>query len=252
MNSIDTILAPFKTISLEQTNGSSLMDRFDVKYLFPKDKLVMYLNELKNDYKILEVNHAKINSYETLYFDTPKLALYYAHHQGKLNRYKIRYRKYIESNDLFFEIKIKNNKGRTIKRRIQQTEMSKIFSKEAKIFIQQNTTLDPQLLEEKIWINNSRITLISNDDKERITFDFDISLTDNNQTKTIEKIVIAEVKQGKLFHSSFINLMKKHRVRSMPISKYCIGTIYLQNAIKHNNFKPLLNSLNKLQHAIIA
>jgi len=96
----------------------ALMDRIDSKYIFNIHELPGFLEKLRPYYAVLDINEQEIFSYESLYFDTPNFDLYRFHHRGKLNRFKFRIRKYVESNLLFFEVKFKNNKGRTYKSRI--------------------------------------------------------------------------------------------------------------------------------------
>lgn len=103
MNPLNAILNQFKSLSLDQINEFNFMERFDIKYIIHQNELNNYLKELISDYTILEVNNKRIRKYETLYFDTPALNFYYAHHRGKLNRIKVRYRKYLDSNDLFLK-----------------------------------------------------------------------------------------------------------------------------------------------------
>jgi hypothetical protein len=80
---------------------------------------------------------------------------------GKLNRHKIRYRKYVESDLNFFEIKFKSNKNRTIKDRVREDHIQDTIIDEAKILLGKKTGLRPEELEPKFWVYFSRITLVS-------------------------------------------------------------------------------------------
>ena len=106
----DNTLKQFDTATLEYVNTLNLNNRQDTKYAFRHSELSSVLEELKSNYKILEIENKKEFLYENLYYDTPDLFMYFQHHNGKLNRYKIRYRKYIDNNTIFFEIKKKTNK----------------------------------------------------------------------------------------------------------------------------------------------
>ena len=55
----------------------------------------------------------------TLYFDTPDRQMYAEHQRGRKNRQKIRVRRYESSGVSFLEVKRKNNKGRTDKKRME-------------------------------------------------------------------------------------------------------------------------------------
>ena len=80
----------------------SLMNRTDTKYIFRIEQLPAFIEEIANDYKILDVDGNRINSYETLYYDTADFQMYIHHQNGKANRYKVRFRKYVESKLNFF------------------------------------------------------------------------------------------------------------------------------------------------------
>ncbi|MCE9538823.1 MAG: VTC domain-containing protein, partial [Bacteroidetes bacterium] len=123
MKNLNSILAEFSPITLKEMDGVKLMDRIDTKYVFTVQQLPVLLEQLKNDYKILTVEGNRLSRYESLYFDTKNFDLYHCHHRRKPNRYKIRFRKYVESNLHFFEVKFKNNKGRTIKNRVKQKQI---------------------------------------------------------------------------------------------------------------------------------
>ena len=112
-------LNKFKSISLKDLESVSLLRRHDSKFTFHSANLSVLLEKLADKYKILEIGGKRIFCYDNIYYDTNNLLFYNQHHNGKRNRYKIRTRKYLESNQLFFEIKIKNNKDKTIKKRIE-------------------------------------------------------------------------------------------------------------------------------------
>lgn len=228
-----------------------LMDRTDTKFVFSETELNNILEELKTDYKILDINGNRISKYESLYFDTPKFDLYHKHQSGKLNRYKVRYRKYVESNLNYFEVKFKNNKGRTIKDRVKQTTIDNTIQNKAQDLLNEKTPLTSKNLEAKIWVNYSRITLVNKNSPERVTIDLNLHFKNGEQIKQIENLIIAEVKQDKASKSPFIKLMKKNHIRVGSISKYCFGIISLFEKIKHNNFKPKLIPIKKITYATI-
>lgn len=229
-----------------------LMDRTDTKYVFTATDLPFFLNQLKGDYRVLEVNNNRISKYESLYFDTHNFDLYFAHHRGRTNRFKIRFRKYVESDLNFFEVKFKNNKGRTIKDRVKQKQIDGSITDNAEALLNEKTPIHSSNLEAKLWVNYSRITLVNKHSPERVTIDLNLNFKNKEQDKTIHNLVIAEVKQDKALTSAFIKLMKKYHIREGSISKYCYGVISLFDKIKHNNFKPNLILLKKILNGTIA
>lgn len=252
MSDLNDILNNFPPITLKEMDGVKLMDRTDTKYVFKLDNLQGFLDEIMNDYRILDVNGNRISRYESLYFDTLNFDLYHSHHRGKPNRYKVRCRKYVESELNFFEVKFKNNKGRTIKDRVKQKSIDGIIKDKAEDLLNEKTPLLAVHLEAKLWVNYSRITLVNKNSPERVTIDINLNFKNNEHDKTIDNLVIAEVKQDKIVSSSFIRLMKRHHIREGSISKYCFGVISLYEKIKHNNFKPNLILLKKILNGTLA
>ncbi|MCB0429560.1 MAG: polyphosphate polymerase domain-containing protein [Flavobacteriales bacterium] len=250
MKQLHDILNTFDPVSLEEMDRVKLMNRVDTKFVFPLSRLAGILDQLRDEYQVLEVNHHRVSRYESLYFDTPEFDLYHNHHRGKMNRFKIRFRKYVESELNFFEVKFKNNKGRTIKDRVKQPQINDKITDHAQVLLKEKTSLPAEELEAKIWVNYSRITLVSKHSTERVTIDLDLQFRNDEDTRELHNLVIAEVKQEKYSISSpFIRAMKKYKIREGSVSKYCFGVIALFQGIKHNNFKLKVSQLNKLAHA---
>jgi hypothetical protein len=240
------VLNSFEPIDLSQMDRVELMSRIDSKYVFHVDQLAYILEEIEQFYKVLVVNENRISRYESLYFDTPNFDLYQYHHSGKLNRFKFRIRKYVESNLSFFEVKFKNNKRRTNKKRIQNFEFEIDSNKDVQQFLDENSSYKFQELEEKIWVNYSRITLVNKNINERVTLDLNLTFVHNEHTKTMDQIVIAEVKQKRSVISPFIKLMQNEHIREGSISKYCLGVMNLHEDIKSNNFKRFQLAIEKI------
>jgi hypothetical protein len=223
-----------------------LMDRTDTKFVFRFSELPAILNEAKAHYKILDVAGNRISRYKTLYFDTEHFDLYNKHHCGKLNRYKVRHRTYLESNLGFLEVKFKNNKGRTLKTRIKEIEVPDITKGIAFEFLQKSLPFNPLNLIPKIWINYSRITLVNKLSAERLTLDLNLEFEENGKTEILNKLVIAEVKQDSKVASPFISIMRAKHIRQGSISKYCFGVATMFKQVKKNNFKPKLSIVHKI------
>lgn len=246
MDEIKNVLAGFEHILLQDMERVALMDRFDTKYIFHVENLPEILKSIQKDYQVLYVNDCNISKYESLYFDTPEFDLYHYHLQGKLNRYKFRFRKYIESNLLFFEIKFKNNKGRTKKTRTKYEDFSFSENQALGEFIKSNSNLQSSELEEKMWVNYSRITLVNKTIAERVTLDLNLTFKNDAKEVTLSQIVVAEVKQDKSMPSPFVLLMREKHIREGFMSKYCLGIIHLFSHIKANPFKPQLLKVKKI------
>jgi hypothetical protein len=62
----------------------------------------------------------------------------------------------------------------------------------------------------------------------------------------MEGIVIAEVKQFKKHPSFFRRQMRAMNIREGSVSKYCMGTLLLNDRVKGNRFKTRLNRILKI------
>ena len=251
MIDLNSALNNLNPISLEELDRVKLQNRTDTKFVFKADILPIVLEEIKNDYSILEIDNKRTNSYQTLYYDTEELKSYIHHHNGRANRIKIRFRKYIESDLNFLEVKLKNNKGRTIKSRKKIDGIETTLSEKSKKFIEKKSFYDADLLNGALWNKFTRLTLAHKTKNERLTIDLDLRFKHfkTEKEKDIPHIIIAEVKQEKASgDSEFIKAIRRHQIRSSGMSKYCIGTALLNDNIKKNNFKERILKINKLKN----
>jgi hypothetical protein len=246
LNTPANILQRFEPINLSEMDGVKLMSRTDTKFFFTLNEFEAVMNEAVNYYRVLEVNGKRLNRYKTLYYDTKDLNLYIKHHNGKLNRYKIRHRTYVESATGFLEVKLKNNKGRTIKKRIKEDAPPASWEEKHKVFLNKTQPLEPHTLVPAIWVNYCRYTLVHKTEPERLTIDLDLEFVKNGLTKKLNGLVIAEVKQEKRKTSPFLKMMKKNHVRQGSMSKYCMGIALTCGQVKKNNFKRKLLTLNQI------
>jgi len=246
MESIREILSQYKPITLEEMDRVKLLDRVDTKFAFNRNLLDHILLEIKDNYSVLEIKGKRISQYESLYFDTPDFSLYNDHYCGKLNRFKIRLRRYVDSNLDVLEIKYKNNKYRTVKKRFPIKEFMGTLTPDAISFLKDNGIENTNQIEKKFWVDYKRITLVSSVHAERVTIDVDLSYRDGVFSKVSENLVIAEVKQDRSGNSAFARYLKKLHIRQGSMSKYCYGVALLYPRIRHNNFKPQMHLFNKI------
>lgn len=246
MKEFSALLDQFSPIGLPDMKAVSLMDRVDTKFIFHKKHLPNLLNDLKNQYRILDIDSERTATYKNLYFDTERFKFYNDHHNGKGERSKIRIRNYVETNVYYLEIKHKNNKGRTNKKRIQIPELQRNFSDRTSQFVNQNGA-DAANLSPVLTNSFKRITLVSLENQERITFDLALSYEDKKSTVTYKSLVIAEVKQAVFDRSTpLFQLLKRMRINPYRISKYCIGMATTRKTLKQNAFKEKIRLLNKI------
>ncbi|UAM97300.1 polyphosphate polymerase domain-containing protein [Polaribacter litorisediminis] len=236
----------FESISLEGMDAVSLMKRTDTKYTINIHSLDQILNDLKEDYRVLEIKDRRIMNYSSVYFDTSKFKFYFDHHNGRVHRTKIRQRKYVDSDLTFLEIKQKNGKGETNKSRIRIPDFDLDLSQELKDFIFKTTSKKFDL-QPSLWNSFKRITLANVKDNERATIDLNLSYSIKDQEKKYHNLVVIEVKQRKFDRkSTVVKVLKKYRYNPYSISKYCIGMVNLYKELKYNLFKQKLIKIDKI------
>ncbi|MEP5913671.1 MAG: VTC domain-containing protein, partial [Flavobacteriaceae bacterium] len=126
-------------ISLEEMDEVRLMKRTDTKFVIHEKDLASILKSIQNEYRVLQTNKHRAMTYSSLYFDTPLKKFYKDHHNQKVNRTKIRMRKYVESDICFLEVKQKDGRGKTTKTRTSIDEITPNLSMDSLEFIK-NTT----------------------------------------------------------------------------------------------------------------
>ena len=241
------ILQQFNPISLKEMDAAALLNRMDRKFAFHISNLEEILTALTPYYSILEVKGIRANRYESYYLDNDEYAFYHMHHNSHGNRLKVRFRRYADSNLNFFEVKIKTNKDRTIKKRIKTDNIESTLFGEAKNFYELQTLRGSNGLKQKIRIDYTRITLVRNDLAERATFDLFLTYKFDDKIKAFNNLVIAEVKQSKIDNSSPVTrMLKSLHITEKSLSKYCIGIYELHDTVKKNNFKPQRHIINKI------
>lgn len=240
------LLARFQSVSLTEIECVKLMDRKDTKYVLSFENLAPVLSSLIDYYYVLTINNLRVFSYRTDYYDTSNLDMFNDHHNGKLNRFKVRQREYVESNLSFLEVKFRSNKGRVIKERIERNSNDE---KAFKGFISAHTPYDPGDLNLKLINRFNRFTLVDKNMQERVTFDFNLSFSDNSRDLALNGLIILEVKQDKGDKQSRIfDVLKNHALRPTSVSKYCVGISLLNEQSKFNNFKKTILMINKISH----
>lgn len=249
MMSYETVINAFDTISLHDIKEKQdLLTRVDVKYLLNSNDLGCILEELQDEYRILEINNQRIIPYSTLYYDTNNCKFYHDHHNQKKDRYKVRIRLYGGTNDCFLEVKHKTNKGETIKKRQVYGGMQpKKITAKGRSFLTGRLPVNPNKLLPMIKTDFSRITLSNKIKKERVTIDTKLTFNKDNHKIKLPELVIIEVK--KETHSNnycLFQIAKRHNIIQHAFSKYCIGSLLMNDHLKYNNFKKHFLLLNKI------
>jgi hypothetical protein len=249
-NKLHHIISLFDPIGLDQMEPVRLMRRIDTKFVFPVTHIDELLGAVIDDYYIVETENRREQIYKTTYFDTDDYVMYHMHHNGKQNRHKVRIREYVYSNQEFLEVKRKNNKGETIKNRIEHKGSHNISAcSSSKKFIGAYSPYNSEFLTPTLGNSFMRVTLVNKNFKERITLDYKIKFTDlkfnshriNNDTCIVEIKTDRDTKA----QSPFLKKLNDMRIKSTGFSKYCMGLALLNPEVKNNIFKQKLRLLVK-------
>ena len=246
-------LERFRSIGLDEMDGIRLMNRVDTKFVTTDAMLEEILLRAESEYRVLEIDGIRLSAYDTLYYDTADLEMYMAHHNRRLRRYKVRTRTYLNSGESFLEIKIKNNRGRTKKKRIRiDGELFRDFStdREACSFLSERSPYLASQLTAGVSTAFRRITLVNNAKTERLTIDRNLQFRNLRTGKeaSLGDAVIIELKQDGLCPSAMKDILLDLRVKPLRVSKYCIGTVLTDPGVRHGRFIPKIRAIEKISN----
>jgi hypothetical protein len=235
---LNKVMSRFDPVGLDEMDAQKLQNRIDTKFLFDAALLPEILTDVCSDYSALYINGTNIQPYLSLYFDTLSYENYFAHHNGKRPRFKIRMRKYLNGGEAFLEIKEKDNKNRTIKKRMEITDITAKLSPEHYQYISEIYSLGLVPLKPVIWNRYNRLTLVNKNSLERVTIDLNYNAFNQNGFISWNEFVIAEIKQGERSpNTKFYQAMKSRYIKPVNFSKYCISMALLTPQLKSNKFK---------------
>lgn len=244
-------------ITLEEMDAVKLMNRIDTKYLTDEATLEAVLRDAAEaGYRVLVAEGARISPYDSVYFDTGDLRMFTDHHNRRLRRQKVRTRAYVNSGDAFLEIKRKNNRGRTKKKRtgIPMQELPDFRSDAAacRYLADHSDFAAPELIPtlETLF---QRITLVNPSLTERLTIDTRLCFKNfrTSLETSLRNAVIIELKQDGHAASEMKRILLRHRVKPVRISKYCIAVTLTDPSAKSNRFKVKVRQIEKtINHQI--
>lgn len=246
--SVQEIVDAMRPITLDEMDSVKLLNRTDTKYVFCRTQLADVLSYIAPNYAVLHINNTPYQKYKTTYFDTADDKMYIAHQNGKLNRYKVRHRTYLSTGAEFLEIKFKNNKGRTKKKRIEFPFVNPLY--EANEFIKKHSPFTGEQLFPKTLVEYTRVTLVDLVHGERCTVDTDLMVTNciTGEKADFSHICIIELKRDKSSAVSYMQeALLKNRIFRRGMSKYAIGTAVVYKEIKKNRFKKKIRYIDKLK-----
>ncbi len=254
LSEIPSLLEGYHTLNLSDLSQAKLMRRVDTKYVMPLRHLPEVLAQLQPHYSVLEIDGHRIFTYQSVYFDTSDLRFYRMHHSGARPRFKVRHRRYVETDTSYVEVKVKTNKNRTYKERVKTTGIHpdhREIRRYARGYLPGNIgDISPRLR-----VGFRRITLADEFSSERLTLDTQIRfrVPGNGQGLVLHPVVVAEHKTLREAKpgSVFSRLMRQRRILPVSFSKYCVGcSLLYPQQTKCNRFKPVFLELQRIHEEV--
>jgi hypothetical protein len=235
---VERLAADLPSVGVAEVAGDlSLLARIDRKYVIPLTTLGELLAKVRADLAILEIDGLRFFAYETMYFDTADLMTYRAHAQGRRLRYKVRVRRYLDSDQSMLELKLKGARGQTLKHRIPYRHRQRDpLPPEARSFLSRIVGevygLEvPEALAPTVTTTTSRVTLVSQGAIARMTVDMDLECrTETAGVALRHDHVVVETKasggDGRLDRA-----LRQLGARPVAMSKYCLGVSVLHDHV---------------------
>jgi hypothetical protein len=161
----------------------------------------------------------------------------------------------------FLEVKTKNNRGRTKKKRVLVHEFNPMKPErdicfhcqnkefcEYDEFLRSNLQYDPYSLCEQLENRFDRITLVNKGMTERLTIDINLKFHNiaTNNYRFMDHIAIIELKRDGRVYSPILSLLNLLRIKPHGFSKYCIGSALTNSDLHCNRLKPRLHSIERI------
>jgi hypothetical protein len=247
----------FTPISLDALNAkAAMLERLDNKYAVRTAVLQQALPELAAHFDVLEIDGRRSFTYETCYFDDPERRSYHDHHQGRRQRIKVRVRRYVEAGIAFVEVKLKDRRGTTVKKR-QPCDPARFdqLGPEALQHVERSHMAlygrpFGRPLEPVLRMSYRRITLVAREGGERMTIDTDIRFFAGHaalhERRTGDDVFIVETKSanGRGLADRVLRALHQHPTNGC--SKYCVGMGATGAVGRINRFRPALRKLGAM------
>jgi hypothetical protein len=173
---LDGHVARLAAVSLTDLNQqAALLARHDRKYVLPDASIRRLLAALPHDMRVLDIDGRQRFRYETLYFDTPDLRSFRDAVRGRPVRWKVRTRSYLDADEAWFEVKLRDRRGRTTKRRRPRCFYTRAqLGTDDRTFVDESGLTDLGELSPVLRTSYERVTLLEQSTASRLTIDLEL------------------------------------------------------------------------------
>jgi hypothetical protein len=243
-----SLLSP---VSLEALNRKApMLTRLDNKYVLHQRVLEQAGEAIGRHFDVLEIGARRAFTYETCYFDDAELRCYHDHRQGRRQRFKVRVRRYPDDNLCFVEVKLKDKRGVTVKRRLaiapsqygrlDELAMQHVLHSHHELYGRELARSLAPTLE----VRYERMTLVAKDGGERLTIDRRLEFSAGSRWHVADpELLIVETKSRNGNGVADRILRAQHQHPTAHCSKYCVGMNLTGVVQNRNKFLPALRKL---------
>ena len=228
---ITDALRDFDGVPLAEVDArANLLARVESKFIVPAEVMGAVLREAHGHFDVLEIGGCREFGYDTQYFDDEGYSSYFAHHQDRRRRFKIRIRTYLDSGTAFAEIKLKWRRGLTVKHRVPLDAGglphldAATFSRISQVHHEYYGRPIDRPLRAVLDVRYRRITLVSREEACRLTFDTCLAFAARGRRWACpDATCVVEVKSARPASRSraMFRALGQRPVRRL--SKYCVG-----------------------------
>ena len=244
----------FRSIGLAGLEASAgMLQRLDNKYVIDAATLECLLERCQPRFDLLEIDGVRQFTYDTRYFDDEGRSSYFDHLRGRRRRAKVRIRRYNDAGLCFVEVKLKDRRGITVKKRLAHPlEAYGGLDERAEAFVRgvyaahYGIPLGQALLP-TLEMRYRRMTLVARDGGERMTIDSDLHFRGAAGALAAGPgTFIVETKSANGHGLADRLLRALHQHPTNACSKYCTGLAALREVDRRNRFLPALRKLGLL------
>ncbi len=212
------------------TQRASLQRRVDHKYLVTWKQLGRLISALADDHEALEIGGRRSFAYESVYFDTPDLRSFGDHVAGRVPRFKVRSRLYVDEGSCSFEIKVKLADDETVKEALDldPADHGRI-TPAVLLFLHEHLSEVPGVedvpeLEPSLTTRFARGTAVARSGAERVTCDAGVELVrpDGQAVRLDDGYAIVETKTPDGEGPADRHL-RNAEIEPVSLSKYRVG-----------------------------
>lgn len=233
----------------EVMTHAALLTRVDRKYLVPLATFETMLAGLDERFQVLSIDGNRAFGYRSVYFDTPELACFHHHLQGRRRRFKIRTRTYLDSGDCVLEVKAKGHRDETVKDRSpyqpidfdRLTPAGQAFvadrlaaSGSAWSAASGSPAVDVGRLRPAVETNYRRSTLVDLTSGSRFTCDVDLRFRSSDRVADGPAGAVLVETKSATGGGTLDRMLRGLGQRPLSMSKYCLGVALLNPWARSN------------------